>query len=161
MTLAQFVIGGLMNRSRSALVVAATPSLAAQVSAWLKPAGWLVSTAQSYATAKSRLEQGPDLLITELELGDYNGLQLALRAQGSHVAALVIGRQDAVLERDAEQLGSIYIRKEELDEHRLMVAVDAKLAALKYLIPAACSNVEFARRPWLGRLSAPRRFVLN
>jgi len=152
-----------MNRSRSALVVAATPSLAAHVSAWLKPGGWLVSTAHSYPAAKSRLEQGPDVLITELELGDYNGLQLALRAQSCHVPALVIGRQDAVLERDAEQLGSIYLRKEELDEHRFIVAVDAKLASLKYLIPAACSNVEFARRPWssLTLSQATRRLLLH
>jgi CheY-like chemotaxis protein len=150
-----------MKRSRSALVVAATPSLAAHVSAWLQPAGWLISTAKSYAAAKTRLEQGPDLLITEVELGDYNGLQLALRAQGCHVPALVIGRQDAVLERDAEQLGSAYLRKEELDEHRFMIAVDAKLASLSFAIPAACANVEFIRRSWSRLSQSSRRLLLN
>ena len=79
-----------MQRSRSALVVAATPTLAAHLCAWLKPAGWLISTATSYAAAKSRLELGADLLVTELELGDYNGLQLALRAQNSGVPAVVL-----------------------------------------------------------------------
>ena len=76
-----------MQRFRSALVVAATPSLAAHLCVWLKPAGWNICTASSYASAKARLEFGVDLLVTELELGDYNGLQLAVRAQSSGVPA--------------------------------------------------------------------------
>lgn len=150
-----------MPKFRSALVVAATPSLAARLCAWLKPAGWNISTVQSYAAAKARLDFGIDLMIAELELGDYNGLQLAVRAQSSGIATVVVGRPDPVLERDAEQLGSTFIRKDELDHRGLMLAVDAKLA-VQHPIPAECRNVEFARRTWAVR-PAPtvRRMLLN
>ena len=148
-----------MQMSRSALVVAATPSLAAHLSEWLKPAGWVISIADSYASAKSRLELGTDLLVTELELGDYNGLQLALRAQNSGVPAVVVGHEDTVLERDAEQLGSAYLRKTELDEHRFLVAVEAKVAAMADALPAVCRNVEFARMPAIRQPAAARRVL--
>ena len=148
-----------MQMSRSALVVAATPSLAAHLSEWLKPAGWVISTADSYASAKSRLELGTDLLVTELELGDYNGLQLALRAQNSGVPAVVVGHEDTVLERDAEQLGSAYLRKTELDERRFLVAVEAKVAAMADALPAVCRNVEFARMPAIRQPAASRRVL--
>ena len=153
-----------MHRSRSALVVAATPSLATKLCAWLKLSGWHVVTANSYQTAKQRLEHRTDLLVTELELGDYNGLQLALRAQGYNVPALVVGRHDDVLERDAEQLGSTYLRKDELDQQRFLVAVEVKLEAQRHTTPPACRDVEFIRRPWSTlRLSAisPRRMLLH
>ena len=149
-----------MQRSRSALVVAATPDLAARLCAWLKPAGWLVITADSYAAAKSRLELA-DLLVTELELGDYNGLQLALRAQNTGVPAVVVGHEDTVLERDAELLGSVYLRKTELDEHRLLAAIDATLALLREAVPAICRNVEFARLPWDPKPTSTRRMLQN
>jgi DNA-binding response OmpR family regulator len=150
-----------MQRSRSALVVTATPTLAARMCAWLKLAGWIVHTADSYAAAKYRLELGVDLLVTELELGDYNGLQLALRAQSSGVPAVVVGQEDAVLERDAERLGSAYLRKTDLDEHRLLIAIDAALALLKDAIPAICRHVRFARSPSLMKApdSTPRTLL--
>src|SRR3954463_13095645 len=89
--IAQNGAGGLMRRSRSALVVAATPSLAMDVCAWLKLSGWQVVIARSYQAAKLQLEQRIELVVAELELGDYNGLQLALRAQSYDVPAVVIG----------------------------------------------------------------------
>jgi DNA-binding response OmpR family regulator len=153
-----------MHRSRSALVVAATPSLATKLCAWLKLSGWDVVTAHSYQTARARLEHRTDLLVTELELGDYNGLQLALRAQGYNVPALVIGRHDEVLERDAEQLGSTYMRKDELDQQRFLVAVEVKLEAQRHTTQLVWRDVEFIRRPWTTlRLSSisPRRMVLH
>jgi DNA-binding response OmpR family regulator len=150
-----------MQRSRSALVVAATPSLAMKLCAWLKLSGWHVVTACSYPSAKARLEHRTDLLVTELELGDYNGLQLALRAQGYNVPAIVVGRQDDVLERDAEQLGSTYLRKGELDQQGLLVAVEVKLEAQRHATPLFCRDLEFIRRPWTAlRLSSVQRRML-
>jgi len=150
-----------MQTPRSALVVAATPSLADHLCEWLKPAGWIISTANSYASAKCLLAFGVDLVVTELELGDYNGLQLALRTQNSGVPTVVVGHEDAVLERDAGQLGSVYLRKGELDEHRLLAAIDARFAALRNELPPICRNVEFVRRPFQGMPAAGDRIVLN
>ena len=149
-----------MHRSRSALVVAATPSLATKLCAWLKLSGWHVVTAESYQTAKLRLEHRTDLVVTELELGDYNGLQLALRAHGYNVPAVVIGRHDEVLERDAEQLGATYLRKDELDEQRLLVAVEVKLEAKHHTTPMVYRDLEFLRRPWTIRVTSPSRRML-
>ena len=151
-----------MYRFRSALVVVVTPGLLEHLCAWLEPAGWLITTADSYAPAKYRLELGADLLVTELELGDYNGLQLALRAQNAGVPSVVVGREDPVLEREAEQLGSVYIRRTDLNKHQLLVAIDAGMAASKSTLPPISRNVEFARRPWPVKLSASaRRLPLN
>jgi DNA-binding response OmpR family regulator len=152
-----------MRRSRSALVVAATPSLAMDVCAWLKLSGWHVVIAQSYQAAKLQLEQRIELVVAELELGDYNGLQLALRAQSYDVPAVVIGRHDEVLEHDAEQLGSTYLRKDELDQQRFLIAVDVKLEAIRHAAPLACQNLEFVRRPWNTVRLAPaaRRMLLH
>jgi CheY-like chemotaxis protein len=152
-----------MHRSRCALVVAASTSLATHVGAWLKLSGWQVVLAHSYPEAKARLEQQLDLVVTELELGDYNGLQLALRAQSFEIPVLVIGRQDEVFERDAEQLGSTYLSKDDLDRDRFLVAVDVKIEAMRFVIPAYRRDLEFVRRPWSSvRPSAgPRRMLLH
>jgi DNA-binding NtrC family response regulator len=152
-----------MHRSRSALIVAATPSLATHLGAWLKLRGWQVVTVRSYPEAKARLEQHLGLVVTELELGDYNGLQLALRAQSFEIPVLVIGRQDEGLERDAEQLGTTYLCKEDLDQHRFLVAVDVKLEAMRYATPFYRRDVEFVRRPWSSARTASgsRRMLLH
>ena len=153
-----------MQRSRSALVVAATPGVALRLCAWLKLNGWRVITASSYPAAKSKLEHGLALLVTELELGDYNGLQLALRAQSVNVPALVVGRHDDVLERDAEQMGCTFLRKEDLDQHRFLIAVDVKLEAARHSTPHFLRNLEFVRRPSTSTrlISAnPRRTLLH
>jgi len=151
-----------MHRSRSALVVAATPGLAMKLCAWLKLTGWHVVAVPSYQAAKARLEGGTALLVSEVELADYNGLQLALRAQSCNVPALVIGHHDDVLERDAEQLGSTYLRKEDLNQEGFLIAVDVKLEATRQSTPAFCRDVEFVRRPFSTRqANFSRRMLLH
>ena len=152
-----------MQRSRSALVVAATPSLATHLGAWLKMDGWQVITVRSYPEAKARLTHDVDLVVTELELGDYNGLQLALRAQKDEVPVLVIGRQDEAFRRDAEQLGSTYLSREHLDRERFLLAVSVKLDAMRYATPFYRRDLEFLRRPWSSTRSASvsRRMLLH
>jgi CheY-like chemotaxis protein len=134
-------------RSRRALVVAATPGLAMRVSTWLKLSGWNVATARSYQAAKKLLDQGVHLLVSEIELGDYNGLQLALRAQGNSIPAVVIGRADLVLEHDAELLDATYLKKDDLNQHGFLVAVDVKVETARHGALFAFQNIEFVRRP--------------
>mgnify|MGYP001164765328 FL=1 len=52
----------------------------------------------------------PDLLITDIRLSGYNGLQLVLRFP-ELPAIVMTGYADPVLERDASQAGATYIRK--------------------------------------------------
>jgi len=91
------------------LVVAPTPSVAGKVFAWLTDAGCGVTVVDSFASAKRQLEHDPCLLISEIRLGDYNGLHLALRAQARGIPSILIGHPDPVLERDAQQIGAIYL----------------------------------------------------
>jgi DNA-binding NtrC family response regulator len=52
----------------------------------------------------------PDLLVVDIRLGSFNGLQLVFRFP--HLPAIVItGHVDPVLEREADQAGATHIRK--------------------------------------------------
>jgi hypothetical protein len=77
----------------------------------------------SFAAGKSRLEDGPSLLISEVRLGDYNGLHLALRARSSGIPSIVVGSVDSVLQREAERLAVAYLTHQ-LDRAQLMSAIE-------------------------------------
>ena len=94
--------------------------------------------AASFAAAKQQIDEHPSLVVSEVRLGEYNGLHLALRAQVRGVPAVLIGEPDSVLEREAAQLGAVY----------LAGAIDAQdlLSAAQPTIDAALA----AERPWAG-----------
>ena len=91
------------------LLVAANPHVAATVLPSLASAGCRVVVVGSFAEAKLRLAEHPSLLITDLRLGDYNGLHLAIHARAANIPAIVIGPPDVVLRRDAAQVGASYL----------------------------------------------------
>ena len=97
-----------MQASR-VLLVAPTPQLSATLRAWLTDAGCAVMVATSFSSAKAQIKQGLSILISEVRLGDYNGLHLAIRAKSSDIPSIVLGAADAVLQRDAEALGVMYL----------------------------------------------------
>jgi len=103
----------------SVLVVAPTPQLAATLTGWLTEAGCGVILVTSFSAGKSRLADGPSILISEIRLGDYNGLHLALRAKASDIPTIVVGNADPVLEREAERLGVAYLTHQ-LDRSQLL-----------------------------------------
>jgi FixJ family two-component response regulator len=92
----------------------------------LARAGFTVSATDNYPDAKALLATHPPLvLVTEIRLGAYNGLQLALRAQsaGSRVPVVVVsGFADPVLQRDAERAGATFALKP-LTDVELLAAV--------------------------------------
>ena len=67
----------------------------------------------------------PDLLITDIRLSGYNGLQLVFRFPDLP-AIVITGYADPVLERDAGQAGATYIRKP-LNVNELLDVVREKL----------------------------------
>jgi DNA-binding response OmpR family regulator len=81
----------------------------------LTEAGFRVSGTDNYLDAKALLTTEPPLiLVTEIRLGAYNGLQLALRVRSSIPRVSVIvttGYSDDVLQRDAEQAGATFAKK--------------------------------------------------
>lgn len=75
----------------------------------LMSAGYEPTVAADFAGAKAYLDKRPDLLITELKLGAYNGLHLAIRASSSRTPTIVIGEDDPVLKTDAERQQATYL----------------------------------------------------
>ena len=75
----------------------------------------------------------PDLLITDIRLGGYNGLQLVFRFPDLP-AIVMTGYADPVLERDASHAGATYIRKP-LNTNKLLQLVRDKVPALRVVRP--------------------------
>jgi DNA-binding response OmpR family regulator len=73
-------------------------------------AGYIAEGASTFPVARQLLESfGPDLLVTDIRLNEYNGLYLVVRAPSNHPkpACLVVsGFEDPVLIRDARLHGA-------------------------------------------------------
>ena len=92
---------------RSVLLVIPTPQLIRALVPAIERAGYRVTLARTFEAAKSSLSGAPDVLITELKLGQYNGLQLALRGRQAGIPTIVISEQS--FEQDVEQLGAVWL----------------------------------------------------
>ena len=102
-----------MRSRRKILVVAPSVRLAASLVTSLGEAHHEFVMVSTFSAAMVYLGQRPDLLITEVKLGEYNGLHLALRGRAIGIPAIVLG-SDLLLEREAEQLGATYLPVAEL-----------------------------------------------
>ena len=94
---------------RTILIVDADTSRARELTAILRRAGCVVSTASTFRDGVRLLHTArPGVLVTALKLGAYNGLHLLLRgrAEDPHLCAIVVGPRDLVVEGDARELGA-------------------------------------------------------
>jgi CheY-like chemotaxis protein len=111
-----------MASQRTVLVVDADPVDRRKTVLLLEGAGYRVASAGSFEDAKHLLaSETPDLLLTDLRLGSYNGLHLILRSRTDHpdMAALVTSRvPDPVLEAEAQRQSAGFL---------LLPASDAEL----------------------------------
>ena len=98
-----------MPRRHHVVIVAQNPALATTLLSWLGSAGHELAIVTTFAAAKALLDTQPALVISELKLGECNGLHLALRARAVGIPAIVIGPADAVLRKDADDLGATYL----------------------------------------------------
>jgi two-component system, response regulator FlrC len=96
----------------------------------LAAAGYEPVTASSVPAAKDMLRNNPpDLLITDVRIHGYNGLQLLLIGPEPHVPAIVItGFVDQSIESDAHTFGADFLAKP-IDPSELCALVGRKLAA--------------------------------
>ena len=113
-----------MTHTPDVLLVAPDPHVAADTLAQLTEAGLRVTVVGTFAAAREQLHARPDLLISEVRLGEYNGLHLALRARSSGIPAIVLGQEDPVMAREAERLGATYFTGD-ADHRRLTAAIRA------------------------------------
>lgn len=98
-----------MSRRHHVVIVAQNPALATALLSWLGSAGYELAIVTTFAAAKALLETKPALIISELKLGEYNGLHLALKARAVGIPTIIVGPHDPVLQKDADDLGATYL----------------------------------------------------
>jgi DNA-binding response OmpR family regulator len=81
----------------------------------------------SFQEAKQRMALAPpDLLVTAVKLGAYNGIQLVLRAMSDVPAVVIDDAYDPVLEKEATSAGAVYLTRP-LEEAALTAVVERLL----------------------------------
>jgi len=94
-------------------------------------AGYRVTGVATFEEARRALADHPDVLLTDIRLGPYNGLQLIIRGRAINprlAAVVVTGHPDIVVQREAEHLDAIHLEKP-VDPERLVREVARALAA--------------------------------
>jgi CheY-like chemotaxis protein len=103
----------------------------------LGQAGYDVVTAGTFPEARRILrETPPDLLIADVRLGSFNGLQLVISGPRRIPAIVITGYADAVLEAEARRGGAEYLVKP-FDPEQLLSLIKQKLGATPapYAVP--------------------------
>jgi DNA-binding response OmpR family regulator len=99
--------------SADILVVSADPHVLSDRVNFLRRAGFSARASSSFPDARRALEEGPapEILVTDVRLGPYNGLHLVAvaRVEFPRAFAIVIGGADHVLEVEATGLGARYL----------------------------------------------------
>jgi hypothetical protein len=99
-----------MSLFRTVLLVSPTSRLSRAVTTFIQRAGCHVALAGNFQSGKLQMDAAPDLVITELKLGEYNGLQLALRGRATGIPVIVLA--DDSYEHEVEQLGAVWMSPE-------------------------------------------------
>lgn len=113
-----------MTSHQRILVVGASDEMANAVGPGLESAGYELVLEKGFTEARATLGTRPDLVITEVKLGPYNGLHLAILAGGLGTPAIVIGDRDPVLQVEAEHQSAVYLTAPVDPQHVLELAKD-------------------------------------
>mgnify|MGYP001278536331 CR=1 FL=1 len=103
-----------MISSRSALIVSSEAGQREELERWMTADGYSVVAVIDFREARRALEVVvPDLLVTDLKLGAYNGLHLVIwaRGRGLKTKTILIGDADLVLQREAQREGAEYVTR--------------------------------------------------
>ena len=103
-----------MVDSKTILIVEDDPDTLDSWVELLQHAGYRVAAAASFEEGRRALESSPDMLITDIRLGAFNGLQLVVRARLANPSLpvlVVTAFYDPVLQEETERLNAIYLRK--------------------------------------------------
>lgn len=95
------------------LLVGMTAERIASTASLLSKSGFEVIAASGFEEAVRLLaDHSPAVLISELRLGEFNGLHLVIRSRTTHPAMRAIlldNASDPVLEREAHRYGAVYL----------------------------------------------------
>jgi DNA-binding NtrC family response regulator len=99
----------------TALIVDDDESCALLIANWVESAGYTVMKCTSFSEAKAFLAANtPQVLITDVRLGAFNGMQLVVLGRLQHpdmTAIVCTGFDDPVLRTDAAKHGAEYLLK--------------------------------------------------
>jgi DNA-binding response OmpR family regulator len=116
------------------LIVDDDPATLEGLTTLVEKAGYAVRSAADYAGGRRMLSQvAVDLLIVDVRLGAYNGLQLVVFSQSlppSPPAIVTSGFEDRVLEEEARRLGAPFLLKP-IDPPKLLNLIEEMLAKRK------------------------------
>ena len=117
----------------------------------LANAGYEIETASTFRDGLRilRTSPPPDLLLTDIRLGEYNGLQLVASSVQPTPAIIVTGYPDPVIEADAHRLGADYLVKP-ISPGSLLHLIAQKLASNGVGVPVR----RWERKPLTHLLSA-------
>ena len=97
------------------LVVDDDQSLLRMIEQMLTAGGYAVELCSSFEAAKHRLTHSPpDVLLTDVRLGAFNGLQLVILAKElspSTTAIVMSAYDDVTLRKEASHCGASYLQK--------------------------------------------------
>lgn len=101
--------------SQVVLIAEDDPATLTGLAGYLRGAGFSVIPLPSFLEARRIMPFAkPDVVIADVRLGEYNGLQLAVQAQALDPAPAIIvtsGFGDPVLQAEAERLGASFLLK--------------------------------------------------
>jgi len=98
--------------SHTVLIVDDDPALRKVTGHILALDGYRVLTADTFEAGESALaDSAPDLLIVDVRLGVFNGLQLVVTANRTIPTIVITGYDDVTLSRAARQFGAEYLVK--------------------------------------------------
>jgi DNA-binding response OmpR family regulator len=113
------------------LVVDDEPGMRELVRRVLGEAGYAVVSAGTLDEAKTRVDEtSPDLLLVDVRLAAFNGLQLVVRERAigrTRPIIVMSGHEDPVLVAEAERLGATFLAKP-FSPAQLVDTVAARLA---------------------------------
>jgi hypothetical protein len=95
--------------ARRVVLVLPTGALVDKVTAALPAGDTVVAIVSDFRTARALLFADVDLVVSELKLGAYNGLHLAMSAGQQGIRGLVLGPDDPVLMAEATGLAVPYL----------------------------------------------------
>jgi two-component system LytT family response regulator/two-component system response regulator LytT len=99
--------------SARVLVVDDEPMVVEALREILAAAGYEPLGATSFEEGRRLLlaPPAPDVVVADVRLGKYNGLQLVVLRPQATAAIVISGHWDEVIEAEARQLGAVYLQK--------------------------------------------------
>jgi DNA-binding response OmpR family regulator len=133
------------------LIVDDDPTTRLGLAELLQQSGYEVTAVPSFEQAAKLIRKTPpDLLIADVRLGPFNGLQLVISSPTPLPAIIITGFADPVLESDARRRGADYVLKP-VDANALLDLVEGKLAGAR---PSFTATRRWDRKPVVGGLPA-------